>query len=107
MVCGGIAADDAEEDLFEGEGLIDAAVAFGVARLNACAEFFEGAVSDEVVAVDDGDVGAETLDDLEDVRGEEDGGAAGDHTLEHSFESSGGNGVNRLEEFRLVEDARG
>ena len=82
-----------------------AAVAFGVAGLNACAEFFEGAVGDEMAAVDDGDVGAETLDDFEDVGGEEDGGAASDHALEHGLESTGGDGVDAFKGLVEEEDA--
>ena len=100
-----IAADDAKEDLFEGEGLMAAAVAFGVARLNARPEFFKRAVGDEMAAVDDGDVGAETLDDLKDVGGEEDGGATGDHPLEHGLESARGDGVDAFKGLVEEEDA--
>jgi hypothetical protein len=101
----GVAADDAEKDLFECEGLIGyAGVAFGVAGLDAGAELLEGAVGDEVAAVDDGDVGAEALDDLEDVRGEEDGGAASDHALEHGLERARGDGVDAFEGLVEEED---
>ena len=74
----------------------------GLRAWTAGAELFEGAVGDEAAAVDDGDVGAEALDDLEDVRGEEDGGAAGDHALKHGFEDAGGDGVDAFE--GLVEE---
>ena len=90
-----------------------AAGVVGVAGLDAGAELFEGAVGDEVAAVDDGDVGAEALDDFEDVGGEEDGGAAGDHALEHGFESAGGDGVDAFEglveeeDFGAVDDGGG
>src|ERR1700733_11982442 len=50
-----------------------------------------------MAAVDDGDVGAESFDDLEDVGGEEDGCATGDHALQHRFESPGGDGVDAFE----------
>jgi hypothetical protein len=56
-----------------------------VAGLDAGAELVERAVGDDVAFVDDGDVGAEALDDLQHVRGEEDGGAAGDHALQHGL----------------------
>ena len=81
--------------------------------LNACAELFEGAVGDEMATVDDGDVRAEALDDLEDVRGEEDGGAAGDHALKHGLEGAGGDGVDAFEglveeeDFGAVDDGSG
>ena len=87
--------------------------ACGVAGLDAGAELFERAVGDEMAAVDDGDVGAEALDDLEDVRGEEDGGAAGDHSLQHGFEGAGGDGVDAFEglveeeDFGAVDDGGG
>ena len=110
----GVAANDAEEDLFEGEGLVgDAAVVFGVAGLDAGAELFERAVGDEVAVVDDGDVGAEALDDFEHVRGEEDGGAAGDHALQHGLECACGDGVHAFEglveeeDFGAVDDGGG
>ncbi len=60
-----------------------------------------------------GDVSAEAFDDLEDVRGEEDGGAAGDHALKHGFESAGGDGVDTFEglveeeDFGAVDDGGG
>jgi hypothetical protein len=98
----GFVADDVEEDLLECEGL--GAGVVGIAGVDSRAEFFEGAVGDEMAAVDDGDVGAEALDDLEDVGGEEDGGAAGDHALEHGFESGGGDGVDAFEGFVEEED---
>ena len=65
-------------------------VALGV---DACAEFFKGAVGDELAVVDDGDVGAEAFYDFKHVGGEEDGGSAGDHALEHLLEGAGGDGV--------------
>ncbi len=76
----------------------------GVEWFGASAEFFEGALGDETTAVDDGDVAAETLDDLEDVRGEEDGGAAGDHALKHVFEGACCDGVYAFEGFVEEED---
>ena len=85
----------------------------GIAGTDAGAEFFEGAVGDEMAAVDDGDVRAESLDDLHDVRGEEDGGATGDHALEHGFEGAGGDGVDAFEglveeeDFGTVDDGGG
>ena len=42
-------------------------------------------------------MGAEAFDDLKDVAGEEDGGAVGDHALEHELEGVGGDGVDALE----------
>src|SRR5580658_1658409 len=57
-----------------------------------------------MTAVNDGDVGAEALDDLEDVRCEEDGGAAADHALEHGFEGAGGDGVDAFEGLVEEED---
>ena len=60
-----------------------------------------------MAAIDDGDVGAEALDDFEDVRGEEDGGAAGDHALKHGFEGAGGDGVDAFEGLVEEEDAWG
>jgi hypothetical protein len=98
----GFAAYDAEEDLLEGEGL--AAVAVGAAGLDAGAEFFERAVGNEAAAIDDGDVSAQAFDDFEDVRGEEDGGAAGDHALEHCLEGAGGDGVHAFKGFVEEED---
>ncbi len=77
----------------------------GLRAWDAGAELFEGALGDEVASGDDGDVGAEALDDLEDVGGEEDGGAAGDHALEHGFEGSGGDGVDAFEGLVEEEDA--
>ena len=47
---------------------------------------------------------AEALDDFEHVRGEEDGGAAGDHALEHGFECAGGDGVDAFEGFVEEQD---
>ena len=76
-----------------------------IAGLDAGAELFEGAVGDEMAAVDDGDVGAEALDDFEDVGGEEDGGAAGDHALKHGFERAGGDGVDAFEGLVEEEDS--
>jgi hypothetical protein len=96
VVGAGFAADDVEEDLLEGEGLSGSAVGAGagwIAGVDAGAELFEGAVGDELAAVDDGDVGAEALDDLEDVGGEKDGRAASDHALKHGLEGAGGDGV--------------
>ena len=107
----GFVADDAEEDLLEREGLAAAAVC--VAGLDAGAQLFEGAVGDEVAAVDDGDVSAEALDDFQDVGGEEDRCAAGDHALEHRLESAGGDGVDPFEwlveeeNFGAVDDGSG
>jgi len=66
-----------------------------------------------VTFVDDGYVGAKALDDFEDVGGEEDGGAAGDHVLEHGFEGVGGDGVDAFEglveeeDFGTVDDGGG
>src|SRR4051812_21220267 len=56
---------------------------------------------------------AETLDDFENVRGEEDGGATGDHALDHGLERAGGNGVDAFEwlvkkkDFWAVDDGGG
>jgi glyoxalase family protein len=109
-----LAADDVKEDLFEGEALAGVGGSAGSeAGLDAGAEFVEGAVGDDVAAVDDGDVGAEALDDFEDVRGEEDGGAAGDHVLKHGLEGVGGDGVDAFEglveeeDFGAVDDGGG
>ena len=104
MLGAGLAADDAEEDLFEGEGLAACVVVGWIAGFDAGAELFEGAVGDEAAAVDDRDVSAEALDDFEDVRGEEDGGAARDHALKHGFERAGGDGVDAFEGFVEEED---
>ena len=109
LIRAGLTANYAEEDLLESEGLgAGSSVAAymvqasRVARVDAGAQLFKGAVGDEMTAVDDGDVGTETLDDLEDVRGEEDGSAARDHSLQHRFQSAGGDGVNAFE--GLVEE---
>lgn len=104
MGSGGIAAYDAEKDLLEGEDLV-AAVVFGVSGLNTSAKLFERAIGDEVAAIDDGDVGAEALDDLENVGGEKDGCAASDHALKHGFECAGGDGVDAFEGLVEEEDA--
>src|SRR5439155_19064074 len=87
-----------EEDLLEREALARSAGA----SLDAGAELLDGALSDELPLVDDGDVAAEALDDLQDVGGEEDRGAARDHALEHRLERAGGDRVHSLE--RLVEE---
>jgi len=76
----------------------------GVSCVDAGAQLFEGAVGDEVAAIDDGDVRAESLDDLHDVGGEEDGGSAGDHALKHGFQSAGGDRVDAFEGFVEEED---
>ena len=52
--------------------------------------------------MNDGDVAAQALDDLKDVRGEKDGGSAGDHSLEHGLERAGRDGVDAFE--RLIEE---
>src|SRR5271168_1453442 len=63
--------------------------------------------------VDDGDVGAEALDDFKDMRGEEDGGASGNHSLQHLLQRTGGDGVDAFEwlveeeNLRVVNDGRG
>ena len=56
---------------------------------------------------------AEALDDLQHMRGEEDGSAARDHALQHGLEGVGGNGVHSLEgliekqHLRPVDDGGG
>ena len=55
--------------------------------------------------MDDGDVAAEALDDFEHVRGEEDGGAALGHALQHGFERAGGDGVDAFEGLVEEEDS--
>src|ERR1700721_105715 len=109
LIRAGLTANYVEEDLLESEGLGAGSSVAGyivqasrVTRVYAGAQLFKGAVGDEMTAVDDGDVGTETLDDLEDVRGEEDGSAARDHSLQHRFQSAGGDGVNAFE--GLVEE---
>ncbi len=72
------------------------------AGLDSGAEIVEGTVGNDAAVVDDGNVGAETLDDFEYVGGEEDGCSAGDHALEHGLEGVGGDGVDSLE--GLVEE---
>lgn len=82
-------------------------------RLYAGAQFFERTLGDQTSAINDGDVAAEAFDDFEDVRGEENGGAAGDHALEHGFEGRGGDSVDAFEglveekDFRAVNDGGG
>jgi hypothetical protein len=103
----GVAAYDVEEDLFKGEalgGVVEGLPVHcrGEACLDAGAELVEGAVGDDVAFVDDGDVRAEALDDFKHVRGEEDGGAAGDHALQHVLEGVGGDGIDAFE--GLVEE---
>ena len=66
------------------------------------AQLFDGALGDQLAAVDDADVGAQALDDFEHVRGEEDGSAARDHALQHRLQRAGGNGVDAFE--GLVEE---
>ena len=63
------------------------------------AELVERALSDEPAAVDDGEVAAEAFDDFEDVRGEENRGAASDHALEHRLEGAGSDRVDTFEGF--------
>jgi hypothetical protein len=97
-------ADDANEDFFEGEaggGIVG--VGLGV---DAGAKLFEGAVGDELAVVDDAYVGAEALNDFENVGGEEDSCAAGDHALQHLLEGAGGDGVDALEGLVEKEDLR-
>ena len=77
----------------------------GVCGGDAGPEFLERALGDQLAALDDGDVGAETLDDFKHVRGEEDGGAAVNHALEHGFEGVGGDGVDAFEGLVEEEDA--
>ena len=67
--------------------------------MDAGAQFFERAIGDQLTVIDDGDVGAEALDDFQHMRGEKDGCAAGDHALQHLLEGTGGNGVYALEGF--------
>ena len=69
----------------------------GIAGVHAGAEHFERALGDQRALLDDGDVRAETLDDLEHMGGEEDGCTAGDHALEHGLEGSSGDGVDAFE----------
>ena len=77
------------------------------------AKLFERTLGDELAAVNDGDVGAEALDDLEHVGGEKDGRAAGDHALQHGFEGACGDGIDAFEwlveeeDFRTVDDGGG
>ncbi len=97
-------AEDVEEDLFKGGAVGLGLPSGGVLGLDAGAELFERTLGDERALVDDGHVGAEALDDFEDVRGEEDGGAAGDHALEHGFEGAGGDGVDAFEGLVEKED---
>jgi hypothetical protein len=93
-------ADDAEEDFFEGK------LFSGLGKADAGAQFVERAVRDELAFLNDGDVAAEALDDLEDMRSEEDGDAALDHALEHGFEGACGDGVDAFERLVEKEDAR-
>src|SRR5579864_6544282 len=51
--------------------------------------------------MDDGEMAAQTFDNLEHVGGEKNRGAARDHALKHRFERPGSDRVNTLE--RLVE----
>ena len=89
------------------------AVAGCGAGLTPARSSVERTLGDEPAAVNDGDVGAEALDDLEDVRGEKDGGAARDHALQHGFEGAGGDGVDAFEglveeeDFGAVDDGGG
>src|ERR1035441_8535365 len=59
-------------------------------------------LGDQPAAVNDADVGAQALDDLQHMRGEEDGGAARDHALQHLLQRAGGDGVDAFE--GLVEE---
>jgi len=47
---------------------------------------------------------AEALDDLQHMRGEEDGGATFRHALEHGFEGAGGDGIDAFEGLVEEED---
>jgi len=96
--------DDVDEDLFKGEVLRRGVTVGRGEGFGAGAEFFEGALGDEAAAVDDGDVAAEAFDDFKDVRGEEDGCAAGDHALKHIFEGAGCDGVYAFEGLVEEED---
>ena len=100
--------------MFEGEAGGWAGVcAWGETGLDARAQFVERAVGDDVAIVDDGDVGAEAFDNFEDVGSKEDGGASGDHVLQHGLEGVGGDGVDAFEglveeeDFGAVDDGGG
>ncbi len=61
------------------------------------AQFFERALGDQTSLMNDGDVAAQALHDFENVRGQEDRGAAGDHALQHRFQCAGGDCVHAFE----------
>ena len=54
--------------------------------------------------MNDGDVAAQAFDDFENVRSEEDRGAAGDHALQHGFQRTRGDGIDTFEWLIQEED---